>query len=76
MTFNVGSGPQVFNVGNASNIDQVYSEGCADAGTSAAYNGVGVVLGGDDVANPEFSRSVGTCAATEAAFVVYFVTIN
>ena len=76
VTFNVGTGPQVFNVGNASNIDEVYSEGCADAGTSAAYNGAGVVLGGDDVANPEFSRSVGTCAASEAAFVVYFVTIN
>ena len=37
---------------------------------------IGVVLGGDDVANPEFSVSVGTCAATETAFVVYFVTIN
>ncbi|MCZ6712205.1 MAG: hypothetical protein O7B25_17720, partial [Gammaproteobacteria bacterium] len=76
VTFNVGTGPQVFNVGNATNINEVYSEGCADPGTSAVYNGVGVVLGGDDTANPEFSRTIGTCAATEAAFVVYFVTLN
>lgn len=76
VTFNVGTGPQTFNVGNATNLNQVYSEGCADPGTSTAYNGAGVVLGGDDTADPEFSVSVGACAATEAAFVVYFVTIN
>jgi hypothetical protein len=76
VTFNVGTGPQSFNVGNATNLDEVYSEGCTDPGTTAAYNGAGVVLGGDDTANPEFSVSVGTCAATDTAFVVYFVTIN
>ena len=79
VSFAVGSStPAPFDLTGITDLNDVHAQDCTRtpiADANAEYAG-GVVLGGDDSANPEFTVAIGNCDPGESAFLVYFVTVN
>ncbi len=67
-TFTVGAGSQTFNLGPVSDLDVVSFDPCSAPTSAPAY------VGGPPPT--ALSGDIGNCAASDTAFIVYFVTLD